>query len=54
MKYKFCSIRINVTKYVVTFAIKGHHLFTFSTRQVGCTTGTKYAESTQHTIDKSR
>jgi len=21
MKYKFCSIRINVTKYVITFAI---------------------------------
>jgi len=23
MKYKFCSIRTNVTKYDVTFAIKG-------------------------------
>jgi len=23
MKYRFCSIRINVTKYYVTFATKG-------------------------------
>jgi len=23
MKYKFCNIRINVTKYAVTFATKG-------------------------------
>jgi len=30
MKYKFCSIRINVTKYDVTFAIKGILTFKIS------------------------
>jgi len=48
MKYKFYSIRINVTKYDVTFATKGHRLFSLSIRLVK-----KYVEHTQPTIEKS-
>jgi len=33
MKYKFCSIRINVTKYYVTFATKGCRTRGYATGQ---------------------